>query len=103
MDFELANDGVTQPGDPQRKFRKTKYPFGDIGVGQYPFGDIGVGQMYLFECEPEAKVKAVHRLSSAANVWCRRSGLETNRFVVRTLPNGVGVYRIGGDDKPLEG
>jgi hypothetical protein len=93
MDFELANDGVAQPGDPQKKFRKTKYPFGDIGVGQ----------MYLFECKPEAKVKAMHRLSSAANAWCHRNGLEINRFVVRTLPNGVGVYRIGGDDKPLEG
>jgi hypothetical protein len=93
MDFELANDGVAQPGDPQKKFRKTKYPFGDIGVGQ----------MYLFECESEAKVKAMHRLSSAANAWCHRNGLAINRFVVRTLPNGVGVYRIGGDDKPLEG
>ena len=95
MDLELANGRVpaTEPVQKTRVGRKAKYPFAEVGVGQ----------MFTFECSQEDRKKAVHRLSAAANVWCRRHGYVMNHFVIRTLPTGVGVYRIGGDDKPLEG
>ena len=98
MDIELANSGVIQEGIPAKKKgggggRKVKYPFGEVGVGQ----------MFTYECSPDDKIKTMHRLSAAANAWCHRQGMTVNYFVVRTLPQGIGVYRIGGDDKPLEG
>jgi hypothetical protein len=71
--------------------RKSKYPFDRLDPGMY----------FLVECAKEESKKVVGRLTASAHSWCRRRGM-LNQFVCRTLPEGVGVFRIGNIRLPLE-
>lgn len=68
--------------------------------GKYPFGSLNSGQMFLVECPLESRKRLMQSLVVCAHMWCKRRGL-ANLFVCRTLPEGVGVYKID-DEQPKE-
>jgi hypothetical protein len=66
---------------------------------QYPWRILQGGEMFLVHCPPEEAEKVMHSLVASANSWCKNRGMQ-NQFVCRTLPEGVGAFKLGVDDPP---
>jgi hypothetical protein len=64
--------------------RKSKYPFDKLTPGTY----------FVVPCSKEEHRRTLTRLSVGAYQWCRRRGIP-NQFVCRTLPEGIGVFKLG--------
>ena len=62
-------------------------------TSKYPFGKLEANQMFLVECPEYDRRRLMRSISVAAHSWCKRRGIR-NHFVCRTLPDGVGVYKV---------
>jgi hypothetical protein len=66
---------------------------------QYPWRLLKTGEMFLVHCPPEEAERIMHSLVASAHSWCKNRGMQ-NQFVCRTLPDGVGAFKLGVDDSP---
>ena len=66
---------------------------------QYPWRLLKTGEMFLVHCPPEDAERVMHTVVAASHSWCKNRGMQ-NQFVCRTLPEGVGAFKLGVDDPP---